>query len=60
MANVKPIPGYHSVQPYLMFQTCADAIAFYMKAFGTKEKFRMPDKQGRITYAESTSVIHAS
>jgi PhnB protein len=52
MANVKPIPGYHSVQPYLMFQTCADAIAFYVKAFGAKEKFRMPDKQGRITHAE--------
>jgi PhnB protein len=53
MANVKPIPdGYHSVQPYLMFQSCADAIAFYVKAFGAKEKFRMPDKQGRITHAE--------
>jgi PhnB protein len=53
MANVKPIPdGYHSVQPYLMFQRCADAIAFYGKAFGAKEKLRMPDKQGRITHAE--------
>jgi PhnB protein len=53
MANVKPIPdGYHSVQPYLMFKTCADSIAFYGKAFGAKEKFRMPDKQGRITHAE--------
>lgn len=53
MANVKPIPdGYHSVQPYLMFQSCADAIAFYVKAFGAKERFRMPDKQGRITHAE--------
>ena len=53
MANVKSIPdGYHSVQPYLMFQRCADAIAFYWKAFGAKEKFRMPDKQGRITHAE--------
>jgi PhnB protein len=53
MANVKPIlDGYHSVQPYLMFQSCADAIAFYVKAFGAKERFRMPDKQGRITHAE--------
>ena len=53
MANVKPIPdGYHSVQPYLIFQNAADAIAFYVKAFGAKEKFRMPDKQGRITHAE--------
>jgi PhnB protein len=53
MATVKPIPdGYHSVQPYLIFQGCADAIAFYIKAFGAKEKFRMPDKQGKITHAE--------
>jgi PhnB protein len=53
MAIVKPIPdGYHSVQPYLIFQTCAEAIAFYEKAFGAKEKFRMADKQGRITHAE--------
>lgn len=53
MANVKPIPdGYHSVQPYLMFQRCADAIAFYGNAFGAKEKLRMPDQQGRITHAE--------
>jgi PhnB protein len=53
MPNVKPIPdGYHSVQPYLILQDCADAIAFYVKAFGAKEKFRMPDKQGRITHAE--------
>jgi PhnB protein len=53
MPKVKPIPGgYHSVQPYVMFTNCAEAIAFYMKAFGAKEKFRMPDKQGRITHAE--------
>jgi PhnB protein len=53
MANVKPIPdGYHSVQPYLIFRGCAEAIAFYRTAFGAKEKFRMPDKEGRITHAE--------
>lgn len=53
MSQTKPIPdGYHSVQPYLMFKNCAESIAFYTKAFGAKEKFRMPDKQGRITHAE--------
>ncbi|MGI8958689.1 MAG: VOC family protein [Bryobacteraceae bacterium] len=53
MTNVKPIPdGYHSVQPYLIFQDCAEAIAFYVKAFGASEKFRMPDKEGRITHSE--------
>jgi PhnB protein len=53
MALVKPIPdGYHSVQPYLMFKNCNEAIGFYRKAFGAREKFRMPDAQGRITHAE--------
>ena len=53
MAQVKAIPdGYHSVQPYLMFKGCAEAIAFYGKAFGAKEKFRMPRPDGRIGHAE--------
>lgn len=53
MPDVKPIPdGYHSVQPYLIFGNCADAIAFYGKAFGATEKFRMPGPEGRIVHAE--------
>ena len=53
MSQVNPIPdGYHSVQPYLMLKNCAEAIAFYARAFGAKEKFRMPDAQGRVTHAE--------
>jgi PhnB protein len=53
MSQVKPIPdGYHSVQPYLMFKNCAAAIEFYAKAFGAKERFRMPQPDGRIGHAE--------
>ena len=53
MSQVKPIPnGYHSIQPYLMLKNCAEAIAFYAQAFGAREKFRMPDAQGRISHAE--------
>lgn len=53
MAGVKPIPdGYHSVQPYLIFRGRAEAISFYVKAFGAKERFRVPDKEGKITHAE--------
>ncbi len=53
MPQVKPIPeGYHSVQPYLILQRCAEAISFYIKAFGATEKFRMQDAQGRIGHAE--------
>ncbi len=54
MSQVKPIPdGYHSIQPYLMFNNTADAIAFYIKAFNAKEKLRMKDPgSGRIHHAE--------
>jgi PhnB protein len=53
MPDVKPIPdGYHSLQPYLILNNCAEAIAFYEKALGAKEKFRMPNAAGRIQHAE--------
>ena len=53
MSNIKPIPdGYHSLQPYLMFKDCAAAIDFYTKAFGAKERFRMPGPDGCIGHAE--------
>jgi PhnB protein len=53
MSQVKAIPdGYHSVQPYLMLDNCAGALAFYTKAFGAKERFRMAKPDGRIGHAE--------
>ncbi len=53
MPAVKPVPdGYHSVQPYLMLKNCAEALAFYKKAFGAEEKFRMPNREGGIGHAE--------
>lgn len=35
-------PGYHSVTPYLIVRGAAQAIEFYERAFGAKEKFRIP------------------
>ncbi len=53
MSQVKPIPdGYHSVQPYMHFRNSADAIAFYVKAFGAQELLRMNNKDGRVGHAE--------
>jgi len=52
MADVKPIPdGYHSVTPYLIVDGAADAIAYYKKAFGATELFRM-DHEGKVGHAE--------
>jgi PhnB protein len=49
----KPIPeGYHSVTPYLAVDDAAQAIEYYKKAFGAKERVRMPAPDGRIGHAE--------
>ncbi|HKP17287.1 MAG TPA: VOC family protein [Gaiellaceae bacterium] len=50
---VKPIPeGYNTVTPYLSLDDAAAAIDFYKKAFGAKERMRMPTPDGRIGHAE--------
>lgn len=52
-ATAKPIPeGYHTVTPYLVVSDSARALDFYAKAFGAKEKMRMPGPDGRIMHAE--------
>jgi len=49
---VKPIPdGYQSVTPYLIVDDAKAAIDFYTRAFGAKEKFRLP-MGDRIGHAE--------
>ena len=47
-----PVPkGYSAVMPYLRIKGAADAIAFYTKAFGAKERFRLV-MGDRIGHAE--------
>lgn len=51
--KVDPIPkGYHSVTPGLAVRDAAQALEFYKKAFGAKEKMRMPGPDGKIMHAE--------
>lgn len=53
MAKVNPIPeGCHSVQPYMMFEDCGRAMAFYKSAFGAEERMCMRSKDGRVQHAE--------
>jgi PhnB protein len=53
MSNVKPIPdGYHSVTPHLAVRDAAAALAFYAKAFGAEELYRMPGPDGKVAHAE--------
>lgn len=49
----KPIPeGYHTVTPYLAVDDAAQAIEYYKKAFGAKERARMETPDGNIGHAE--------
>ena len=49
----KPIPeGYHTTTPYLAVDDAAEAIEYYKKAFGAKERVRMSAPGGKIGHAE--------
>jgi uncharacterized glyoxalase superfamily protein PhnB len=51
--KVQPIPaGFHTVTPYLVCRGAAGAIDFYKRAFGAKEKVRMPGPDGKVAHAE--------
>jgi PhnB protein len=41
-----------SITPMLAFKKAADAVAFYAKAFGATESFRLSGPDGSIGYAE--------
>jgi PhnB protein len=49
----KPIPeGHPSVRPYLHVDGAAEAIDFYTKAFGARERLRLEVPGGKIAHAE--------
>jgi PhnB protein len=53
MANVKTVPdGYPRVSPYLCVAGASDAIGFYTKIFGAKERMRMGAPGGKVGHAE--------
>jgi PhnB protein len=50
---VQPVPeGYNTVTPYLAVENAAEAIEFYGRAFGAKERTRMEGPGGAIMHAE--------
>lgn len=51
--KVAPVPaGYHTVTPHLVCRGAADAMAFYTRAFGAKERLRMATPDGTVAHAE--------
>jgi PhnB protein len=50
---VKPIPeGYHALTPSVAVESAAKAIEFYKRAFGAKERMRMPGPGDTVAHAE--------
>lgn len=45
-------PGYHSIQPYLIFSNCREAIGFYQRVFAAREKMCVKNSEGRVVHAE--------
>ena len=51
--KVKYIPdGFHAVTPYLTVKDVSQAIEFYKRAFGARERMRMPMPDGKVAHAE--------
>lgn len=51
--KVSPIPkAFHAVTPGLAIRDAAQAIEFYKRAFGAKEKGRMPGPDGKVMHAD--------
>jgi PhnB protein len=51
--QVKPIPdGYSSITPYLSIKGAKEAIAFYQRALGAQEVYKLEMPDGRIGHAE--------
>ncbi len=52
-SQVKPIPdGMHTITPHLVCAGAADAIGFYVKAFGAVELMRLPGPDGKLMHAQ--------
>ncbi len=52
--HVKIPEGYSFVQPYLIFVSAREAMDYYAKIFGAKEKLCMKSPEGRVVHAEIT------
>ena len=52
MTTVQPIMnGMHTITPHLICKDAAEAIPFYVKAFGAVELARLPGPDGRLMHA---------
>jgi PhnB protein len=51
--KVQAVPAeYGSATPHLIVSPCAEALDFYVKAFGAKVRSKMPGPDGKMAHAE--------
>jgi PhnB protein len=51
--TVRPIPeGFSTLSTYLVVENAGEAIDFYTRALGAKERYRMPGPDDKIMHAE--------
>ncbi|HTH44101.1 MAG TPA: VOC family protein [Oxalicibacterium sp.] len=52
MSTQQSLPeGMHTITPHLVCANASEAIAFYQKAFGATEMFRLPAPNGKLMHA---------
>src|SRR5690349_9073063 len=55
METIPNLPaGMHRLSPHLVCDGAADAIDFYVRAFGAEEMMRLPGENGRLMHAAVT------
>ena len=55
--SVKAIPaGHHTASPYLAIKNAVEALAFYKKAFGATELYKLMMPDGRLGHADGDPV----
>ncbi|MDQ4095879.1 MAG: VOC family protein [Actinomycetota bacterium] len=53
MADVKPIPdGYPQLTAYIIVDGAKEAIEFYERVFGARERMRLPAPEDKVGHAE--------
>lgn len=50
--TMRPLRYVNAVVPHIYIQDAAEAVAFYAKAFGARELFRIATPDGRIVHSE--------
>lgn len=52
MTVKNPPEGFGTLTPHMVVKTCGEAMAWYEKAFGAEERFRIASPDGQVMHAQ--------